>query len=267
MTRLGLLLVVVVACDLTLAAQQPAFEVVSLRRNTSGEPRPSGGGPQPGGRYRLINATPEMLISFAYLTIPPERFVGAPGWIKTERYDLIAIADPSITEGKQFAPLLQSLLRDRFGLRVHTEMRSAPVFELVVSRRDGTVGNRLRPSRIDCDNPEAVKAAQAAASGEPVCRGVAGAASMTLRGIPLRSLAALLSSRVGRPVLDRTGLVGEFDIDLAWTPALNTDAAAPTNDDASIYTALQEQLGLRLQPSTAPQEALVIDRIERPTPD
>ena len=90
---------------------------------------------------------------------------------------------------------------------------------------------------------------------------------MTLRGIQVRSLASLLSSRVGRPVLDRTGLAGNFDMDLMWAAVSTELAAGRANDEPSIYTALQEQLGLRLEPSTAPQDVLVIDRIVRPTPD
>jgi uncharacterized protein (TIGR03435 family) len=269
MSRIAVILVALICAPILIAQQPaPAFEVASVKRNTSGEPRPSGGGPQPNGRYRLINATPEMLISFAYLSIPPERFIGAPGWIKTERYDLIATADPNIRDGKQFSPLLQSLLRARFQLQVHTESRNLPAFDLVMSRRDGALGPQIRRSRINCDDVDAVKAAQAASPSESVCRGVAGAASMTLRGIPVHSLAALLSSRVGRPVLDRTGLAGYFDMDLAWAPTVSTaPSAAPANDGPSIYTALQEQLGLRLQPSSAAQDVLIIDHIERPTPD
>jgi len=266
--QFGIVLVAAI-CSVILVAQQPApaFEVASIKRNNSGEPRPSGGGPQPNGRYRLINATPEMLISFAYLSIPPERLIGAPSWIKTERYDLIATADPSVSDGKQFSSLLQALLRDRFQLRAHTERRNLPALDLVMCRRGGALGPQIRRARINCDDAEAVKAAQAASPGESVCRGVAGPASMTLRGIQVRSLAALLSSRVGRPVLDRTGLAGNFDMDLMWAAISTELAAGPANDEPSIYTALQEQLGLRLGPSTAPQDVLVIDRIERPTPD
>jgi uncharacterized protein (TIGR03435 family) len=155
--------------------------------------------------------------------------------------------DPSFVKTR---PLLQSLLEDRFNLRVHRETRQLPIYALVRAKTGGALGPRLTRSSIDC----AKEAAKCGFRGGPVGQ-IAGNA------IPNDILMQLLGNATDRIVVDRTGLEGPFDVDLEWSP----DQTA--TDKPSIFTAVQEQLGLKLESATGPVEVLVIDHVERPTED
>jgi len=238
------------------------FEAVSIRRSTTLEDRVSGS-VQPSGRVTLRGVTPYWLILFSYNgTFTPERIAGEPAWSRNERYDIEATA---ASEPKDVRVLFQAMLKDRFRFRVHTEMREIPIYALTLARPDGKLGARLRQATVNCADRESVKKAEAEKKpGEFVCRGRAGASSLSFRGLPIRNLVTALGSRVQRPVVDRTGLPGNFDIDLEWSPTLDTgDVLDP--DRVSIFTAVQEQLGLRLQADKALQDVLVIDSLERPS--
>jgi uncharacterized protein (TIGR03435 family) len=251
-------------CSATLLAQpaQLTFDVVSIRRNLS-ERDGGGGGPLPGGAYTLTNVRAKSLIGIAY-DMPQNRILGGPGWLDTDRYDLTARGKdgPTRDEARQ---MLRAVLRDRFQLLAHVEQRDLPIYTLAVARPDRRLGPRLRPSAIDCLNPEARQKAYAAAA--PGSRLVCGLqeepGTFTAGGTEISALVIILAGAAGRPVFDKTGLAGGFDIDLKWTPALGTDALAA--DAVSIFTAVQEQLGLRLENGSAPLDVLVIDRIDRPT--
>jgi len=157
-------------------------------------------------------------------------------------------------------------------LRVHREMREMAVYELVKARADGQLGPRLQPSTVDCVPKPGAKSPCTLDIRSGLFRGVGIGWG---NGEPL----ALNIGVWDRPIVDKTGLSGAFDVDLQWTPdpaqARDTDAAARAaaavaatpGDRVSIFTALQEQLGLRLQPARAQLEVLIIDRVERPTPD
>jgi uncharacterized protein (TIGR03435 family) len=238
------------------------FEAVSIRPSTSIEDRVNGS-VQPSGRVTLRGVTPYWLILFSYNGIfTAERIAGEPAWSRNERYDIDATA---AREPKDVRVLLQNLLQDRFQFRAHTEMREIPVYTLLLARSDGKLGRRLRQAAVDCADQEGVRRAEAEKkAGEFVCRGRAGANSLSFRGLPIRNLVTALGSRVQRPVVDRTGLLGNFDIDLEWSPTLEaTDVLG--SDRVSIFTAVQEQLGLRLQADKAVQDVLVIDNVERPS--
>ena len=177
--------------------------------------------------------------------------------------------------------MLQSLLRDRFQLRAHTETRTLPTYDLVLARQDGRLGPDLRRSDTDCDALLAARKGAPFAAGPgdvPVCMMITTPKTIQGGTRPLPMLAAALSTVVGRPVADRTGLAGNFDVTLEWTPdpvapslfgrdTAPTQPAAPTDDAVSIFTAIQEQLGLRLSPTQGPVEVVVIDAVERPSPD
>lgn len=249
----------------SLAAQpapQLAFDVVSIRQNNSGSTG-GGGGPRPGGGYVLTNSLPRTLISIAY-GIPAGRVVGGPGWLITDRYDISARGKETPTRDEA-AQMVRSLLIDRFRLAAHVEQRPLPVWFLVNARIDGQLGPGMRRSAVDCRDPEARK--KAYASAPPNARIVCGfqepPGAFIGGGIELSTLVGVLGSASGRPVLDKTGLSGQFDVDLKWTPALGTDA--PAGEAVSIFTAVQEQLGLKLENGTAPLDVVVIDRIERPS--
>ena len=250
-------------------SSSPAFDVVSIKRNTTG-PSPSSGAAAP-GQLSLTHFTLRMLLRTAY-RMPLDRIEGGPAWVDQERYDIIARAqgEPS-PEQRQL--MLQRLLAERFQLVVRTETREMPVFALVLARDDRRLGPQLRPSTLDCAvlraaTPGAPPALPA--NDRPVCTGRTGPGSIVASGVTLAEVANNISTLAQRPVVDRTGLSGAFDLDLKWAPgenlqSLRDPAALP--DAPSFVTALQEQLGLKLEPSRGSVEMLDIQRVERPLPD
>ena len=173
--------------------------------------------------------------------------------------------------------MLNRLITERFHLVVHTEMREMPMYVIVLANKDGKLGPQLHPSTIDCPEP---KPDQAPAPPDPVrwCgfRGV-GSGSVFAQGVTLVQMATIFSAygEVRRPVFDRTGLTGKFDLHIESTPALlpgaNADSSQvptpPADSGPSVFTAMQEQLGLKLESTKGPVEVLVIDHAEKPTPD
>jgi len=277
---------------LTAIAQAPvreaqSFEVASVRPNTSGDAR-STSQILPGGRYTAINVPARLLIINSY-SLQPQQLIGAPDWISSERFDIVAKAEgefeppESRDTPSQVQLMMQSLLAERFKLKVHREPREVDIYALVPVRTDGRLGPELKPSATDC---EAVRAARGKGGpppeppkpGErPQCGAWVGAGELVAGGQPLLELVSMLSGTVGRSVIDRTGLKGTYDIYLKWTPdivrqrgpgetvrinGVEFDPSGP-----SIFTALQEQLGLKLESERGTVEALVIDHIERPAPD
>jgi len=241
-----------------LAAQQaPQFEAVTIKPNTSGQ---TGGtsGFQPGG-YVGINVTVRRVIGLAYLPVPGELIDGGPEWITREYFDIQAKfqGNPPRDQRQQ---MLQNMLSDRFRLRVHREMRPTRVFALTVAR-PGSTGPSLRRHDGSCGRADA-------ASPDPGASRPAGCGGFRLtdgllsgRGITLDRLASELGV-AGRIVVNKTGLPGEYDVDLKWT---DDNAAAGPDAPPTLVTALREQLGLKLEADTQPMEHLVIDSVERPT--
>jgi uncharacterized protein (TIGR03435 family) len=273
------------------AEPYPKFEVASVRPNTSGDNRMSSK-PLPGGRYEAINIPLRSLIINSY-SLQAQQLVGAPAWISSERFDIVAKADgelgPPVSRDAP-SPLqlmIRGLLEERFKLKVHREPREVPIYTLVLARADGRLGSGLRPSAVDCEAVGAPRRSGGAPpdvqkpSERPRCGARVGFGELTAGAQPLLELVSLLSGTVGRSVVDRTGLTGRYDIDLRWTPdrvlqrAAGAAASEPIRvngveidpNGPSIFTALQEQLGLKLESERGTIEALVIDHIERPTPD
>ena len=245
LVTLTMLALLALAAD--MGAQAPtAFDAVSIKMNTSGEP----GGTrraQP-GRYQGINITLMRLIGLAYR--PIQEFEGGPDWIRTERFDIEAKAEGTPTQ-EQMLAMLRGMLADRFALQVRQETRERPVYALTLARRDGKLGAQLKSTDVQC------------AGGPGTCGVKMADSALTSASITMARLAQELSF-VGRKVIDRTGLSGAFDVNLQWMP--DSPGAPPTNGDLpSIFTALQEQLGLKLDPTTGPVDVLVIVRAERPT--
>jgi len=256
----GLLLAAVAASvglARTLYAQQadaPRLDVVSIKRNASGE---QGGknGLDP-GVYTGINVTVRRLIALAYQPLPNAQIVGGPAWINSDRFDVRATFSGTPSR-PQLQEMLRAMLEDRFKLRTHTESRPTPVFALTVAR-PGSFGPALTRSTIDCSNPSQRPPASA---GVPSCAFQYTDGLLRGRGVTLDQIAAEMIA--GRTVVNRTGLTGGYDVELRWTP----DATQPPSDDAppTLATALREQLGLRLEPATLPMDHLVIDAVEPPT--
>jgi uncharacterized protein (TIGR03435 family) len=232
----------VVAALATLHAQ--SFEVASIKPNRSGS-QSSTLNVQPGGRWNGVNVTAQMLILRAY-RIQPSQLIGAPDWAATERFDVVATAAAG-TPQEQMPLMVRALLADRFKLAVHQESRDLLIDALVLARSDGSPGPRLKSSPIaDC-------AALSPPGDIAPCSMQMTDGRMQARAFDLSQLATNLGPSAGRFVVDRTGLKGRFDIDLEWT--------------ASMAAALEEQLGLKLQPEVGPVQVTIVDRIERPTPD
>ena len=249
----------------------PAFEVASVKPNRSGLSS-SGSTTRPGGGYIGTNLTLHQLVTEAY-RLRPFQVIGGPGWIKIDRFDINA-REPEGTTGRA-EPMLRALLANRFQLRVHTETKEQQVYALVLARADRRLGPKLTPSTQECGPParDGGPAPAPAPTRSPCGMNVnTSAISGTLTGIgqPLSRLAtALAGFGVEGLVIDRTGLSGNFDIELQWTPEILRSAAAggPGGDGPSLFTAMQEQLGLKLESSRGPVEYLVIDSAELPTPD
>jgi len=232
-----------------------AFDVVSIKLNTSGE---QGGTSraQP-GRYQGVNVTVKRLIGLAYR--PVQEFVGGPDWINTAHFDIEARAEGNPNQAQMFE-MLRTLLSDRFKLVVHKESKDTPVYALTLARRDGRLGPKMRRAETVCAAPGSAPPSPQAP--ERRCGFKLGDGALSGQGVTVARLAGELSF-VGRQVIDRTALIGAFDVDLEWAPDQPGAALSP-DAGASVFTALQEQLGLKLEPSTAPVEVVVIDSAERP---
>jgi uncharacterized protein (TIGR03435 family) len=254
-------LIIVVGIAVALEAQQStpqksgmSFEVASVKPSKSLD---GGGsiGPRPGGRLFARNVSTRALIGFAF-SLPTYQLAGGPDWITTDKFDLDANggSTASLDEMRQ---MLRTLLEDRFKVMTHRETRQIDGFTLIRMRPD-RLGPNLRASTLDCS---------ISFSSEPRCR--EGRITFTdtreewkAIGIPSAVIARDVSASVNKPISDNTQLSGTFDLELRWSPEMAQSPELP-----SIYTALQEQLGLRLQSTRVPVEVLVVDHIERPTPD
>ena len=263
---------------------RPAFAVATIKKNTSGADARSMR-LQPGGRIVVTNQPLRQLIVFAY-SLQPQQLAGGPPWLDTDRFDITAQAEGNISPTPPGGPpgpaqlMMQRLLAERFGLVVHTESRELPVYALTVARRDGQLGPRIKPAVTDClalmtQAPGGVPVqAPRLPDGRPACgvtrdgtgKVMAGGTTMTMLAI------SMLTGPAGRLVVDRTGLTGayDFDFEFAMDPAPGASAAAPGATTAvaerpGLFTALEEQLGLKLQPARAPIDVTVIDRVTQPT--
>lgn len=259
-----------------------AFEVASVKANNSGTPNVQIG-LQPGGRFTATNVPLRQLIIFAY-QLQNFQIVDAPDWTRNERFDILAKAEAPVAP----APLgtvgpiqlmMRSLLAERFALKTHTETRELPIYELRVVRSGGQLGPQLKPSTVDCAQVGGRRGggppAPPAPGERPTCGLMGGFGQIRAGSMGMSELARNLSGQVQRVVIDRTGLTGRYDFDLTFTPDQIPQGPpppgvpAPTFDlnGPSIFTALQEQLGLKLESTRGPVEVLVIDSVSRPTPD
>lgn len=167
--------------------------------------------------------------------------------------------------------MIRTMLADRFQLVVHNEKREMPVYAIVLARADGRFGPQLKRSELDCNAvAEAIKRGAATppqrSPDRPFCGTQTGPGMVMTSGVQMTDFARNLSPSTGRIVLDRTGLTGPFDIDLKFTPdPLGPGVGDPATDVPSLFVAIQEQLGLKLEAMRAPVDVLVIDSAERPS--
>jgi len=263
MTRVARLAVSWLVTVSVLAGQEPRFDVAVLKRNGSGSTSMSIGDRSDG--MVMENGTLRNLIFNAYRPQSNE-LIGAPGWL-ADRYDLIAKAMGPAT-AEQRAAMLRALLAERLNLRAHYEMRDQPVYELVFARRDRSLGPQIVRTDRDCAAASAARDAgrpapplSPASNGAPPCGVRASRGEFLAGGITMEGLARNLASRAGRVIFDRTGLEGYYQVTLTFAP----DVAGDASDAPTLFTAVQEQLGLKLEPSRAPLQTLIIDHVERPT--
>jgi uncharacterized protein (TIGR03435 family) len=274
------------------AADRLTFDVASVRQNKSAGP--SKWDFAAGGRFTATNMPVQMLIRIAY-RIQDFQLSGASD-VLNDRFDIVAKADGN-RPVNELELMLRTLLGDRFRLTVHNETRELPIYALVMARSDGKMGAQLRRSGVDCapitvprgagvpppppPPPGALAPAGPDADADPNRVGH-GCGSMLIPGrlsgrkMTMTQVANTLSRFLNRTVTDRTGLMGNFDLDVEYTPdqmpsgpgGLPMPAPlAPPSDGPSIFTAVQEQLGLKLESTKGPVDVLVIDRVEQPTPD
>jgi uncharacterized protein (TIGR03435 family) len=196
-----------------------------------------------GGRLRITNEPVKLLIRLAF-QLQDSQIAGGPNWLETDRYDIEAkTGRPEKTAPDQLRPLMQNLLAERFHLKFHREMRQLTVYALVIQRG----GPRLK-----------VKA-----EGEGSAMNTSGgpkSSQLNGTGVTMELFASYVGNRLGRIVVDKTGLSGSYDFTLEWSPDEAPDSKAP-----SLVTAVREQLGLRLESQKSPVEVLVIDSMDRPS--
>jgi len=223
------------------ASPRPAFEVASVK--SSGPDDPYRFRLSPAGRYLATSVSLRVLVANAYM-VPEMRVLNGPGWTDSEKFNIEAKVGAELPpwpdSNREISLRLQSLLEDRFRLQIHREARDISVYNLVVSKG----GPRLKTAPPD------------ESAGYDMAAG-----RIRSMAVPLEYLTGILPTLLGRPVIDRTGLAGKFDYVLTFSPA-GTDAA--DTGGPSIFTALQEQLGLKLESSRASIDFFVIDHAEKP---
>jgi uncharacterized protein (TIGR03435 family) len=276
------------AAQTTSATPAPTFDVVSIKHNTT-ESDNSSMRQTPNGGFTLVNGSVSTLISRAYAGLPGAP-LGLPDWATRERLDVTATASlPRTATPEDRQAMMRAMLAERFKLAAHIETQDQPAFDLVLARKDGRLGSGLKPSEVDCAARAAAQRAAADAARAagtppppptftpPAPGSVVPPCTTRMMGnvvegdMTMASLASLLRSMAGRYVVDKTGLTGSYRVKLESVrlfqgPSLESAATTGGPDDtASIFTALTEQLGLKLESSRAQVEVLVIDHIERPS--
>ena len=258
------------------------FEVASIKPNKSGDGRVMLAMP-PTGRITATNIPVRLLLQQAY-QVQPFQIIGAPNWIASDRFDIVAKA-PDGAPPEQYRSMMRNLLADRFKLKAHLETREMPIYALVPARADGKLGPNMKSATTDCEaRARGLRAGgppPPPQPGQPIdCGFMIGIGTMNAGGMPLADLARSLSGFVNRFVIDKTGLSGRYDFQLTYTPEgrglpglpagappIGVEAPPADPNGASLFTALQEQLGLKLDSQKGPVEVLVVDSIEQPTED
>jgi uncharacterized protein (TIGR03435 family) len=264
----------------TTGAPLPSFEVASIKPNRSGDLNrrimflP--------GRLSATGITVKFFISMAY-GVKEFQVSGGSSWIDSQRYDIDAKEEDSQAEEEHKLPpekirehnhlMMQSLLADRFKLKVSHQTKELPVYALVVAKN----GPKLPEAKPGDTYPNGIKGPDGVAHGGMMRMG---AGQLTGQGLPMASLVMMLAQQLGRTVLDQTGLKGNYDINLQWTPDESQAAmfkgpeggkpamdnpSPPEPSGPSIFTAIQEQLGLKLDSTKGPVEIIVVDHVEQPS--
>jgi uncharacterized protein (TIGR03435 family) len=290
---------VVIAFTLSAAAQSVGFEVASIKPSNPNPTGPLGATPMmlPAlGRLTAQNVTLRMLVMGAYQKQSFE-IVGGPPW-QNEKFDINAKAEDASGTTDQILDMVKTLLADRFKLKMHTETREVPIYALVLARGDGKLGQKLKPSTDNCPDFKVQQQQQLEAIAKGGLSAIVamrpkpgettpcsimplpstpGSIGMKASGQAMSTLTLLLRQLVGRPVVDKTGLIGLYDFELTIDmqtlmriyAELGVNIPLPQGlpEGPSLMTLLQEDLGLKLDSQRGPGEVLVLDSAELPTPD
>jgi len=224
----------------------PAFEVASIKRNATGSMN-ANAARVAGDRYRAENVSLISLLRVAY-AVQEFQIAGHPDWADVDRFDIEAKMEAG-ANSRDWPLMLQRLLADRFKLAVHRESREGPIYTLVVA------GNGPR-----------LTAAEPSKRANPGGDFSASPTQIIGTGVSMAEFAMRLSRSIGVTVVDGTGLNGAFDLKLTW-PMDDRFVGRGASASPTMFTAIQEQLGLRLQPGRGPTAMLIVDRAERPLPD
>jgi uncharacterized protein (TIGR03435 family) len=259
------------AVALPSSAQTPpplSFEVATVKPLDPNNPHPPSVNIS-GDRFSATGMSLRELIKIAYdLNYGADQQVsGGPAWTGSARFDIDATEDPALAEklqqlssderGKQLREMLRALLADRFKLQIHHESTELSVYELVTVRS----GSKLMPSVAHTSSPDQVSSTKPRSwirfAGKGILEGNDADAATLVTALSMQPEIG------GRLVIDKSGLTGKYDFTLKWTPDMGTDP--PADDGPTLFTALQDELGLKLQPTKAPVDVIVIDRVELPT--
>jgi len=245
-------------------AQTPTFEVASVKLSAPDTQRGGGFGMSPSGLFQVQGLSLAQLIQAAYSDGRPfNRFqlTGGPDWLDSARFDITASSTVRNATPAQTMAIVKAILVERFKLVIRQQTTEAPIYILTLANKDGSLGPRMRKSSLTCPGPG--------------CDFKLNPGTLAARGLTTDRLAFSMAnfSGLGRLIVDRTGLMGGYDMDMEWTPMtrlppagnLDPQANAPASDEASILTALREQLGLKLESSRGPVPMLVIERVEKPS--
>ena len=269
--------------------ERPTFDVVSVKRTGPDAGASMVGGGR--GQYRAINVPLRVTITNAW-DLRDHQLVGAPAWLANDRFDIIAKEPEGTFTDAQRRLMMQAMLVERFTLQAHLDTREMPLYNLVIVRPDGRLGPELKPTAVDCAALRKERAAGGAAPAGPPrqtpnideripCnrRAFFGPQGVTINssGLTLDGIATTLGTYTDRTVVNRTGLKGEYDLLLKFRPEAGgpmgglapplSTTGEPASDLATLGAAVQEQLGLKLEPARGPVQVLVIDSISPPVED
>jgi uncharacterized protein (TIGR03435 family) len=224
-----------------------SFDAASIKPS---KPGASGGSTFqfPPGGLNIMNATLRDIIETAY-SVRDFQILGGPGWLNTERYDISAKTSPNGAQPNGIPETrrrLQTLLAQRFHLEIHRETRDLPIYALIVGKN----GSKL----IEAEAPSS-------SQSPPGIRTSCGQMTGTIT--PMANLAVYLERQLRRPVVDRTGLPGRYTFQVEWTPDSGPCSETGSSDGPSLFTALQEKLGLKLESTKGPVDVIVVDHAEK----
>jgi uncharacterized protein (TIGR03435 family) len=259
------------AQDSAAGAKTPAYEVVSVKPNKLGSNNVRINSSS--GRYMATNVSLKMLLQSAYDLKMQDQISGSLGSLADARFDIEAKMDEETVEAQKKLPakeaseqrqrMMQALLADRFQLKLHHETKELPMYALVVAKG----GSKLKQADPNDTYANGIKGPDGISRGGMM---MTGRGTLTAQAVEMESLARQIGQMLGRIVQDKTGLTGKFDMQLKWTPddlrsAAGADNGAAADTGPTIYTALQEQMGLKLESTKGSVDTIVVDHVEIPS--